>query len=195
MKRLKSVVEEYLKDIGRLEDIKLGPSKQRMVTISDNRKLENAISQAAKLNLYMVAVAFVMMCVLFVVAVFLLYQHRSNIGVSLGGGSVAFAASFGAVFWLHRLTVENTLIQVSLSILIEMPPEQAADILSLLYWGHLKSVTENSRIHTSQRITADGKQHVIVTNSGQMNIGALSVAPERPSDSRSGTNTGGAQPR
>jgi preprotein translocase subunit SecG len=181
MKRLKSVVEEYLKDIGRLEEVKLGPGKKRIVTASDNRRLSQAISRAARLNICLMAVAFLMLCALFAAAVFLLFYRQSDVGVSLGGGSGAFAASFGVIFWLRRLTVEMTLMQVSLSILIEMPPEQAVEILTLLYWGHIRSGKESSTI--SQRINAAGKQHTILTSSGDMTIGALSVASERASDS------------
>jgi len=187
MKRLKSVVEEYLKEIGRLEAIKLGPDKKPIVTTSDNRKLAKAISQAARLNICMIAVAFLMLCALFVVAVFLLFHYRSNIGVSLGGGSISFAASFGVVFWLRRLTVEITLMQVSLSVLIEMPAEQAADILSLLYWGHIKSVRKSLRI--KQNITVAGNQHTIVTSGENTTIRALSVAPKRMSDSHAVAQT------
>jgi hypothetical protein len=184
MKKLRPLVEEYLQDLGLLKTVKLGSSgsrKKRVPTKADNDKLSAAISQAMRFNTGMIAATFSMLCVFVVAALFFAFYYRSNIGVSFAGDGVAFAASFGALALLLRLTAEITLMQVSLLVLNEMPPEQAANILGLLYWGHIRSVPKSLRV--KQDINAVGEGITTIAAAEGINIETFSVVTERASDS------------
>lgn len=174
MKRLRPPVEDYLKKLRRLEPVKLGPrdpGTKREPTPDDNCKLSEAISQAARRNSYTVAVALSMVCVLFAAALFLVFNYRTNIGVSLGGGSIALAATFRAVAWLRQLTIEITLMQVSLSVLKSMRTDQATEVLNLLYWAHM-------RPDIKQSVYVSGKKNIILTSGRDTRVEPLNVAPQ-----------------
>jgi len=136
--KLKRKFETYMERIGRLEPVTLGESDERPVKKEDNQHLIQLLDQHVKSNNSLVVMAIVVLCLSFLAAIFLLLSYRQNpeaIKLVAGG---AMILALGVVRWLHRFWIQRTFIAISLTILNKMPPEQAADTITQLYWSFIR---------------------------------------------------------
>lgn len=135
---LKREFETYLEKIGRLEPVTLGEGAKRPVKKEDNQHLIQLLDQHVKSNNYLVVIAIIILCLSFLAAIFLLLSYRQNPeAIKLVAGGVMILA-LGVVRWLHRFWIQRTFIAISLAILNKMPPEQAADAMTQLYWTFIR---------------------------------------------------------
>lgn len=139
--KLKREFETYLEKIGRLEPVTLGGSDERpvkKVKKEDNQHLTQLLDQHVKSNNYLVVIAIIILCLSFLAAILLLLSYRQNPeAIKLVSGGVMILA-LGVIRWLHRFWIQRSFIAISLTILDKMPPEQAADVMTQLYWSFIQ---------------------------------------------------------
>jgi hypothetical protein len=138
MKRLQSVYDDYLKRIERLAEVQLGAPKARAVAEADSRFFRELLDRRVKSSQRLVMLCIILLFVLFGagVAVMLYYLNSpSGVGISLG---VTFFSLLSVVEKLRRIWHEKTLMEVTLTVLREMPPPEAAKFIETLYWSAIR---------------------------------------------------------
>lgn len=134
MKHIKKIFEDYLNRIGELKPVQLGDDDKRIVTEKDSAFLETQINGQRNFNNTIIIVAMVVLCVIFLVGVALVIKyidHIEKINIVFGG---TFLSLLSIVYWLRKLWLEKSVLDISMGIIQNMPPEKAADYISTLYW-------------------------------------------------------------
>ncbi len=136
--KLKQKFELYLNNIGRLNEVPLGEGDERPVKNEDNQHLIQLLDQHIKSNNYLIIIAIIILCLCLIGAILLLISYRQNPEAIklVSGGTMIFA--LGAMRWLHRFWIQRAFIAICLTILQKMPPEQAADVMTQLYWAFIR---------------------------------------------------------
>jgi hypothetical protein len=140
LKQLKKIYGEYLKKVGKLdEDIRLGKSKTRdaedkAVITQQNQLLTERLKNRFITNDRIIAIAILMLCVIFGIGVFLVFYYRhtpSAMGGVFGG---TFLSLLAIIRWLFKLWREKSYMDITLGILEGLTPRQAAEFISNIYW-------------------------------------------------------------
>ncbi|MDX2044363.1 MAG: hypothetical protein SF097_24350 [Acidobacteriota bacterium] len=138
VEKLKQDFETYLERIGRLKEVPLGEDDEQPVKKEDNQHLIQLLDQHVKSNNSLVVIAIVILCLSFLGTILLLLSYRQNpeaIKLVAGG---AMMLALGVVRWLHKFWIQKTFIAIALTILDKLPPEQAADVMTRLYWTFIR---------------------------------------------------------
>jgi len=137
MKRLRENFAGYLKRIGRY-DVTLGPGDEHPVTKEDSQFLTQSLSRQMKSDNYLIVIAILILFLSLAAVFFLLLSNRQNPQmIKLVSGAAVFL-TLGSVRWLHRLWREKTFTAISLAVLDQMPPREAADVITLFYWSFMQ---------------------------------------------------------
>jgi len=142
MKRLRSAYEQYLTRIERLNKIQLGTDankkKSRPITEEDNQYFIKLLDKQLKFNLNIVIIYITMLCVLFGIGVFLVFYYLNSprvIGLIFGG---TFFSLLTVIEKLRRLWHEKSIIDISLTVIQELPPKETAKVIEILYWNSIR---------------------------------------------------------
>ena len=144
MKELTSAIENYLESTGQLQLKQLGPREEKAITREHNQRLAARLSRRRQSNDRIVIIATAVLCVLFVLGIALLLYYRDNPTVIWPAVGGMLASNLGIVASLRRLWIEKTLIDSLLVVAAELPPEQAAKYIVLLYWNLVKQPNRGS---------------------------------------------------
>ncbi|MEK6280195.1 MAG: hypothetical protein AABN95_07545 [Acidobacteriota bacterium] len=139
MKQLSGILEDYLSSIDRFGELGLGERPRRVVKKNDNQHLAKALDQRLKFNKHFVVVILMFLCILFVVATSFLFFYRHDVKVFYGVFGALLLSNFGIIKWLRQLWWEMNTMDISLYVLRELPPEEAAAFISRLYWDFVRS--------------------------------------------------------
>ena len=140
MKKLKSIYQAFLEDTNLLELEKLG-SDERNVEIhkSASLNLKSNILKQSKLNNNILIVSIVLLCIIFGLGIFFAVYYRDNpttIGVIFGG---TFLSLLAIVSRLRRIWLENILMDVSINVIEDLPPQDAAKFIQTIYYNMLRN--------------------------------------------------------
>lgn len=140
MNKLKSIYQSFLEDNSLLELEKLG-SDEKKVAPSKNASLnlKSNILKQSKFNNNIVIVSIVLLCIIFGLGIFFAIYYRDNpttIGVIFGG---TFLSLLAIVSRLRRIWLEKSLMDVSLSVLEDLPPQDAAKFIQTIYYNMLEN--------------------------------------------------------
>lgn len=140
MKSLKQEFEAYLEKIGRLEPVTLGDDDKHQVVKEDSQFLIQLLNQHMKSNNFLLVLSTLILCISFGLAIFFLLSYRQNPEVIklVSGGAIIMAPGIVCIRWLYKFWIQRTFIAISLTILNKMPPEQAADAMTHLYWNFIR---------------------------------------------------------
>jgi hypothetical protein len=137
-KSLKHILAEFTESIDQTATPALGGA-----THDDNVKpLANAATRMAELahkNAYMMhtAVALVLALFLGCVALVIYYRHTPNIAILvMGGNGLQLLLLVG---WLRRLWMEKTTVETLLIAVEELPPNDAARLLTAFYFRAIRA--------------------------------------------------------
>ncbi|MGH8548826.1 MAG: hypothetical protein ACRERU_09550 [Methylococcales bacterium] len=127
MKRLETSLTDFLRLLGRLDDIKLGADEHQVnqPTEEDITRLKTRVCENSKFNRTILILYIVSVCVLYVLGVFLVFHFIDSpdvIGVVFGG---TFLSLIGVTERLYRVWREKTIIDVMLTIIDDLPPSEA----------------------------------------------------------------------
>jgi hypothetical protein len=137
MKRLQSVFEGYLQKIGRLAPEDLGNEPQS-VTENDKKNIVEQLSKEFAFNQKIIVVYIVMLFLLFGVGIFIVLYYLNSpkaIGAVWGG---TFLSLLGIVERLRRLWREKSIMDVTLSVIQDLPPEETVKMIELFYWSFIR---------------------------------------------------------
>ena len=144
MKELTSAIENYLESTGQLQLKQMGPGEERAITREHNQRLVTRLGRIGRSNDRIVIIAIGVLCVLFVLGISLLLYHRDNLTAVWPVVGGMLVSNLAIVRWLRRLWIEKTLIGIMLVVAAELPPEQAAKYILLLYWNLIKQPERGS---------------------------------------------------
>jgi hypothetical protein len=138
---LTPVIEEYLKSVGALAPVTLGDRKKDSVdlpaaaTAKDNELFARALERRAASGRYIIVITVVLLCLLSGVVLVSALRYRDDpkvLGALVAG---AFLSQLGIVARLRQLWLDKTVIDISIPVLEELPANEAADFICLLYWN------------------------------------------------------------
>lgn len=134
--KAKSVFEQYLAKIGKLEPIQLGDDKEIQVTKEDNDFLKTHLLGQIKSNNTIIWLAIGMLVVIFLLDIYLiLYSLKEPEVIKVVfNGTFTVSSLFLIINWLRKLWAEKSLMDISLCVAQDMPPEQAAKYIASIYW-------------------------------------------------------------
>lgn len=137
MKKLQSAFEEYLNLIGQQGGSDLGGETRPEVTAHDNERFAGLLDEHLKFNKGLIVVAVTLLCVLFVMGMFLVYTLRASPRsiVIISGGS--FLSFLIIIRWLRQLWIEKSMMDILLYAARDMPPKEAAKFLTGFYFKML----------------------------------------------------------
>ena len=146
MRKLKNIFEEYLTRIGRLEPVKLGKADLVTVTATDNETFEQVLAHNSKTN-GRIALAIVMSLLALVLIVMITMLRRivqaQWIGYSVAGLPLLLLASFRL---LYRLWVDKSVIDMSLGVVRNLPPQEAAKFINEVYWNAIHPLSKRKTL-------------------------------------------------
>jgi hypothetical protein len=139
-KNLNLLLEEYLKTIGALEEVKLGtpPQAQFQVNYQYNQefsqKLKKRGKNTQKNTEKIIWLAVISLCILFATSVFFAFYLRDNsqiVTIIFGG---AFLGNIRIIEKLRQLWLEKDMIDVLGDAMEQLSPEEGAKLAIITYW-------------------------------------------------------------
>lgn len=152
MKQLKKVVEEYLERIGRLQEVQLGLGGKQSVKKEDNILLSQLLSKQVKSNEYILILAILLLCVTYLIASFFLLSHRDDASTTKIVSGSAFLLILEIVRRLRQLWIEKNVLDISLIMLRQLPPDQAANFINVLYWTFIRRSSKRMEMPDDKEI-------------------------------------------
>lgn len=134
MTNLRLIFKDYLKEAGFLKFEKLGTGAPPIVTLSQNTVLKNKLTSQLKSNKTYVLLTIIPFCCLFLVGLIIALYMGDN---ALILGIIFFSLlifSLSFLYYLRRCWLEKSMLDVSLSIMDDLPPEEAAKFIQVIYW-------------------------------------------------------------
>lgn len=137
-KKTESLFEDYLNEFDLLELKTLGGTRQATTEtkVPDRRANElfaSRLLQQAKLNNTIIILAVMMLFILFATGVYLILLYQNDvktIGVIFGG---TFLSLLGIVGWLRKLWIDKNLLDMSVGIIDQLSPSEAAKYIETMY--------------------------------------------------------------
>ena len=130
MSKLKNIFQEFL-DESKMMDFKTMGGEQ--LSIGNISALKERIIQQSKFNNTILIISVVLLCILFFLGVYFAIYHRDDpttMSVVLGGSIFSL---LGIIVWLRKLWVEKSLMDVSLAVIDDLPAEEAAKYILVMY--------------------------------------------------------------
>lgn len=137
MKHLEAVLEDYLSRVGRLGELGLGEESKGAST-EDSNYLAKILDQKLQFNKLIVVAIMICLGVLFVVATSIVVWYRHDVRAFYAIFGLLLLSNFGIIKWLRQLWWEMNIMDISLSVVRELPPDEAAAFISHLYWDFLR---------------------------------------------------------
>lgn len=139
MNDVKSIFQKYLKDTQLLQLEQLGSEQKAVkVTEKEGNLLKDNLTAQMKFNNNIVVISIVLLCIIFLTGIFFVFYYRnspSTIGVVFGG---TFLSLLAIVTRLRKIWLEKSLMDVSLSVINDLPPEDAAKFIQTIYYNMLE---------------------------------------------------------
>jgi hypothetical protein len=155
MKRLRSAVERYLTDLGRLSPIPLGPSSEdtrgRAATREDSRAMAASLAMCSRFNRNLVIVYLTLHCVVLCVGALLVFYVRNSPLQLCMTGVGTLGCLLALLDRLHRLWVQKCFIDLAGAVLLNLAPNDAARFIETLYWTQLRSNQRERRAPKTDR--------------------------------------------
>jgi len=131
-----SILESYLDQLGALTPVKLGGERKAIsLKAEDNKILVNRLMKEGKFNNLLLASVTVLHFALFALATWLVYYYRTSpkTVVAILGSSVL---SLMQITWgLRGLWREKWAIDMLVTILPNLSPEEALKVVKILYYS------------------------------------------------------------
>lgn len=137
--KIEKSFEQYLSAIGRLKEESLGGEEEASpITVTNSKMMEKLLISQSKFNNNMLMVAIIGLCVIFIIDIFFIFYYKDNataLSVILG---VTGLSLVGVIKWLRKLWLEKSVLDVSLAVVENLPPTEAAKFIETTYWSIIK---------------------------------------------------------
>jgi len=145
MSKLERTFEDYLSRIDRLDELGMGEQGDggRTASNDDSNYLARALDHNLRINKYVVLGILACLGILFVIAASILISYRNDVRALYIVLALLLLSNFGIIRWLRQLWWELNIMDISLSVVRELPPEQPATSIGHLYWDFLRSSFAN----------------------------------------------------
>lgn len=131
-------LETYLEQTGGLATPTLGPDEDRGDRGPvDTGSLVRNVGRARGLHGRVFSLGVGVLVVLFVLQVAVVV-HGLTSGYSVAGALSGTLMIWPAFWWVRRLWLDRVLLEQVHHLLRELPPEQAVEVLKIIYWGPLR---------------------------------------------------------
>jgi hypothetical protein len=135
---IEEAYEAYLSRIGRLADEKLGDDEavlaKEMPTEQDSKFLQGMIKKQVAFNNGMMVLALVGLCIIFIIDIYFIFYYRDEPKTLAFLFSGTFVSLAGVITWLRKLWVQKSVFDVSMNVLQELDPVEAAKFIEVTYW-------------------------------------------------------------
>ena len=140
MNKIKNIYHSYLNDSKLLNLEKLGSEDNKIeVSKNNNDALKNNILKQIKFNNNIVVISILLLCIIFGLGIFFAIYYRDSpttIGVIFGG---TFLSLLVIVSRLRKIWLEKSLMDVSLSIIEGLSPQDASKFIQTIYFSMLEN--------------------------------------------------------
>ena len=140
MKRTISVIEKYLSDLGRLESPKLGSDdkESKPVTEKDNIELRKSMIKERRFTRNLAVIYIVFVCFYFFIGIFLVLRNLNSPNTVSIIYSVKLFATLFILRKLHKIWHTKTVIDTTITLAAELPPEELVKVIETLYWSTMR---------------------------------------------------------
>ncbi len=140
MKNLEFVLSDFLKQLGRIEDIKLGDKKSEPYQPSeaDTKRLTEKLNDQSVFNRRILVIYLISICILYAIGIFMVFyflDSPNKMGVVFGG---SFLGLIVVNDRLYRTWREKTLIDVVLTLVKGLPPAEGVKAIESIYWARIR---------------------------------------------------------
>jgi hypothetical protein len=130
---LDQTLAQYLRRIEQHEPQSLGKAPRR-VTDEDNQFLRESLNRQLRFNNYVIVVAVILLCCLFLLGVFLIIHDRNSVNAVTVISGTTFAALLGIIGFLRRLWLDKSIIDLLIHATYGMSPAESAKLVTSLYF-------------------------------------------------------------
>src|SRR5579862_437475 len=136
MSGLRSAIEQFLGDTGRLEIPLLGKKgAPRPARPDSNSRFAKKLAENLKRTNRLVIVATVMICILFLLGLVVTVWSRGPTAIVVSADGAFLASQLGVIRFLRRLWLEKSLMHFLEYLCNRLPPEDLAEILKPFYFS------------------------------------------------------------
>lgn len=140
MKKITAIVEHFLKETRQLDFIQLGGEETEIeVTTKQINTFKETLSKSKRFNKNIILFAIILLGITFLIGIFFVFYHRDNprtIGLLFGG---TFLSLLVIITQLRKLWLNKSLMDLSLSVIQDLPPKEAAKFVETIYWNTLNT--------------------------------------------------------
>jgi hypothetical protein len=141
MGTLKSVLEDFLRQMGRLDPVRLGKAHQkREIAQKDIELLQFSLSQRFRGNNKILIFYVVLIVLLFVISSVILFWDLKPSLYSFIVVSIQLLSLTALVEKLRRIWKEKNNIDIILHMIKELPPDESLKWVQLMYWNILRDL-------------------------------------------------------
>jgi hypothetical protein len=140
LEKLKNIYEDYLKSIGKFDpDIRFGrkeskAAENKEVIELQSRALAERLKERFKFNNRIILIGILLLCLLFILGIVIIILYRDFLLTNRIVLGFTFFSFFPIVYYLRMLWWDKCYLDISLSVIEGLPPQQAADFISVMYW-------------------------------------------------------------
>ncbi len=134
MKKLKLVYKNYLNETGLLKLEKLGTGAPPKITFSQNKNLKNRLTSRLEANNSHILLTLIAFCCLFFMSMGIALYHKNNAVVLVIIFLSLLIFSLAFLYYLRQRWLEKNMLDISLSIIDDLPPEEATKFIQVIYW-------------------------------------------------------------
>ncbi|SRR5260370_979416 len=141
MRKLDNTLADYLRRIGQYEPQSLG-KEPRPTTEEDSLFLRDSLNRQLLFNNLLIIVAVIMLCVLFMLGVFLILYHRDSFDAVAWISGGTFAALLVIIRLLRRLWLDKSAVDLLIHASHGMSPSESAKLVTTFYFRALRARVE-----------------------------------------------------
>jgi len=141
MESVKQIFKDFLENAGKLELIKLGSEETSRAPKAgkiENVKFTDRLKTKRTANNSIIILAVTMLFIVFLLGVFFAFYYRDKMNVMGGAFAVLLLLLTGIIRQLRSLWLEKTLMDVSIALMDDLPPEEGLKFIQVVYRKHLK---------------------------------------------------------
>lgn len=134
-----TMFESYLNKLGDLKPVQLGkhgkiPPISEDVLEKSGASFKELLLSQIKFNNGIILTAVIGLVIIFIIDIYFIFYYRDDLKALafLFGGT--FLSLIGVIRWLRKLWMDKTVMDVTLGVIQDLPPEVAMQHIQVTYW-------------------------------------------------------------
>ena len=137
MKKTRALFEEYLRRINCLAPVGLGSNAKASISQEDNDRFVRRLEGELRFDRHLVLLYVSMLCLVFILAIVLFFYYLDSVEKV----ATAFGGSFLGIVLivekLRRLWWQRSVLNITLLLVKDLPPQESVRVVQTLYWRML----------------------------------------------------------